>query len=136
MGRTQSPWGGDPKAWLLDVYLREARAGRTEALGSAFRTCEQYLRHLAEDHVPDQLQAKVDPSDLVQDTFLAAHGDFTNYRGTTGHELIAGLKKIMQNRIAEAVRSYTSHKARSISRSGWTGSARVRSGSRPSRRSR
>ena len=83
---------------------------RMQAWWSAFLTCQQYVSLLAEDHVPDQLKAKVDPSDLVQDTFLAAHGDFANFRGTTGQELIAWLKKIMQNRIAEAVRSYTSHK--------------------------
>ena len=110
MGRIQLSWGNDAKNRLLDVYLRQARAGQTEALGSAFRSCERYLRVMAEDHVPDLLRAKVDPSDLVQDTFLAAHGDFANFRGTTGPELIAWLKRIMQNRIAETVRSYTSRK--------------------------
>ncbi|MGC8642309.1 MAG: sigma-70 family RNA polymerase sigma factor [Isosphaeraceae bacterium] len=110
MGRMQLRWGSEARNRLLDLYLREARAGRTEALGSAFRSCERYLRVMAEDHVPDLLRAKLDPSDLVQDTFLAAHGDFANFRGTTGPELIAWLKKIMRNRIAETVRSYTSRK--------------------------
>jgi RNA polymerase sigma-70 factor, ECF subfamily len=110
VGEGQLRWGSDGKNRLLDLYLREARAGQTEALGSAFRSCERYLRVMAEDHVPDLLRAKVDPSDLVQDTFLAAHGDFANFRGTTGPELIAWLKRIMRNRIAETVRSYKSRK--------------------------
>ncbi len=110
MERHQLSAGGDPDAWILGIYIREARAGRTEALGSALRTCEQSLRLMAEDRVPDQIKAKVAPSDLVQDTFLAAHGNFAAFRGTTGQELIAWIKKIMQNRIAEIVRSYTSHK--------------------------
>ncbi len=115
---------GELDACLLGLYLREAREGRTDSLGSAFQSCERYLRLMAEVHFPHQLRVKVTPSDLVQETFLAAHGDFANFRGTTGQELIAWLQKIMRNMIAEAVRNFASQK-RAVSREirlNWIGS--------------
>jgi RNA polymerase sigma-70 factor (ECF subfamily) len=62
-----------------------------------------YVRLLAEMGIDDRFKAKVDASDLVQETFLDAHRDFGNFRGTTERELMAWLKQILAGNLADHV---------------------------------
>jgi RNA polymerase sigma-70 factor (ECF subfamily) len=65
----------------------------------------QYLRNLARARLGRGLWAKIDPSDVVQEALLKAHRAFEQFRGTTERELAAWLKAILNNTLANAVRS-------------------------------
>src|SRR5208282_432583 len=73
-----------------DVKLSLARARREggSAVGELLEHYRHYLYLLARARMGRQLQGRVDPSDLVQEAFLAAHRDFAAFRGTTEAELV------------------------------------------------
>jgi RNA polymerase sigma-70 factor (ECF subfamily) len=63
-----------------------------------------YLKLLARLHLDPRVRGQVDPSDIVQQTFLAAHAKQAQFRGTTDAERAAWLRVILANQIALAVR--------------------------------
>jgi RNA polymerase sigma-70 factor, ECF subfamily len=65
-----------------------------------------YLLLLARLKANRLLQAKLDDSDLVQDTCLSAHRDFANFRGATEPEFTAWLREIMAHTAANLVRDH------------------------------
>lgn len=65
-----------------------------------------YLILLARCQLPARLRAKLDPSDLVQQTLLAAHRDRAAFRGTTSGEVACWLRGILAHRLANAARDF------------------------------
>ncbi len=59
-----------------EKLLQLARRGDREALGQLLELYRNYLTLLARVAIDRQLRGKADPSDLVQETFLAAYRDF------------------------------------------------------------
>lgn len=70
----------------------------------------RYLRLIAQLHLGGLLQAKLDPSDLVQETFVKAHQQRGDFRGQTEAEWRGYLRQILHNVIADAIRRYTRDK--------------------------
>ncbi len=99
-----------------DVALSLARARREDeaALGDLLEHYRHYLYLLARARLGRQLQGRVDPSDVVQETFLAAHRDFARFRGTTEAELVSWLRQILIARLADLIRRHVKSKARDI----------------------
>ncbi len=96
--------------------LREARAGDPAALGRLLEQYGNYLGLLARLQIGRRLRGKVDPSDVVQDTFLRAHRDFGQFRGGTEAELIAWLRQILAANLAGQVRRYLGTQRRNLGR--------------------
>jgi RNA polymerase sigma-70 factor (ECF subfamily) len=88
------------------ALLERARAGDSEALGRLLEIYRNYLSLLARLQVGMRLQGKVDPADLVQETFLEAHRDLGQFRGTSEKELIAWLRQILATNLANLIRHY------------------------------
>ena len=63
-----------------------------------------YLWLLARVQLAGRLRAKVDPSDLVQQTFLAAHRARGQFRGKTDAERAAWLRQILAHNLAHTLR--------------------------------
>ena len=74
-----------------------------------------YLRLLARLQLDPRLQAKLDPSDAVQETMLKAYENRGQYRGRTEAELVAWLRKILANQLGESLRRFTADR-RDVSR--------------------
>ncbi len=97
-------------------HLPAARAGSREALGQLLEACRAYLLSIANQGLDADLQAKGGASDLVQDTFLEAHRDFARFQGNTEAELLAWLRCLLLNNVANFARGYRATGKRQVRR--------------------
>ena len=95
-----------------EQMLRLARAGDGEALGHLLELYRNYLTLLARLQIDRRLQGKVDASDLVQEAFLKAHGNFGQFRGATEGQLISWLRRILATTLVSLVRHYVGRRRR------------------------
>ena len=86
--------------------LQAAQAGDRNALGRLLELYRNYLRLLARLQLGRQLRGKADPSDLVQEAFLAAQRTFANFRGTSERELVDWLRQILASKLVDLARRY------------------------------
>src|SRR5262245_53880759 len=86
--------------------LTQARDGDPRALDQLFAACRRYLGVVAQAQVESWIRAKVDASDLVQQTLLEAYRDFDHFRGGTEAEWLAWLRRILHRNAADFVRLY------------------------------
>ncbi|MBL8822264.1 MAG: sigma-70 family RNA polymerase sigma factor [Planctomycetia bacterium] len=100
----------------LTNWLNHARAGEEAALGEALEACRAYLLHVAERELDAGLRAKGGASDLVQQTFLEAQQDFSRFSGTTEAELLAWLRRMLLNNVANFRRQWVHTAKRSTQR--------------------
>ena len=76
----------------------------------AFEKFRSYLRFLARVQLDRRLQAKVDPSDIVQQSLLQAHQARDQFLGTTQAEQAAWLRQILARSMAHALRDFQREK--------------------------
>lgn len=94
---------------VLSTLLRNARAGSIEALGELLEACRGYLLTVARQSLAASLRAKVDPSDVVQETFIEALRDFSNFRGEAGRQLLVWLRRILRHNLIDLCKHFESH---------------------------
>ncbi len=66
----------------------------------------KYLTVLAELHLDRRLRGKLDPSDVVQQTFLRAYSALAEVRNPLPEVLAAWLRKILASTLADAAKHY------------------------------
>lgn len=94
---------------LLNLLAR-ARGGDAAARDELFARCRNYVGLIARAQVESWMQAKVDASDLVQQTLLEAHRGFAKFEGQTEAEWLAWLKQILAHNTQDFIRHYRTDK--------------------------
>lgn len=113
-GRSDSLNGhGNP---AHESLFAAARGGSIEDLGSLLEGCRQYLLLVANEELNGDLHAKGGASDLVQETFLEAQRDFSQFHGENEEQLLAWLRKILKNNLANFIRRFRGTQQRQIGR--------------------
>jgi RNA polymerase sigma-70 factor (ECF subfamily) len=97
-----------------EQLLTLARAGQGSALGALLERFRNYLTLLARLEIDRRLQGKVDPSDVVQQTFLEAFRDFARFHGNSEAELAAWLRQVLAHNLANVVRHYRGTQRRDV----------------------
>jgi RNA polymerase sigma-70 factor (ECF subfamily) len=80
--------------------------GTDQAHNDVLERCRDYLCLLARLRLDARLRGKLDPSDVVQQTLLKAHEKIGQFRGQSRGELMAWLRQILANQLAENVRRF------------------------------
>ncbi|TWU01177.1 sigma-70 family RNA polymerase sigma factor [Stieleria varia] len=93
-----------------------SKAGDNEALGRLLEQYRGYLLMLAHRYLSERLRRRVDPSDIVQVTFLEAKQDLANFRGNTPAEFSGWLRGMLKNNVATAVTRHVMTQKRSMNR--------------------
>ena len=94
----------------LELSLFQARQGSEVARRQLLHTYRNYLKLLARLRIGHALQAKLDESDLVQETLLYAWRTFESFRGQTEAELMEWLRSILASTTAGHLRHYRTAK--------------------------
>ncbi len=100
----------------IRIGLEAARAGDHQALGQVLESCRAYLLAVAERGLDADLAAKGGASDLVQETLLGAYRDIEAFQGRSRGELLAWLRRILRNNLADQRRQYRGTQKRRIGR--------------------
>src|SRR5205085_10929972 len=83
---------------------RGSRMSADAETGRVLEPFRKYLRVLAQVHLDARLRGKLDPSDVVQQTFLRACAGFDQLRDREPAVVAAWLRKILARTLADGVR--------------------------------
>jgi RNA polymerase sigma-70 factor (ECF subfamily) len=100
----------------IDECIAAAQQGSREALGRLLELCRPYLLLISNEELESGLHPKAGASDLVQETFLEAQQGFRAFQGTSEPELLAWLRAILRNNLANLTRRYRGTEKRCIDR--------------------
>ena len=84
-----------PGRWDSKRLLAGARAGDADCLGWLLEIYRNYLQVLASAQLNERLRRRVNPSDLVQETFLRASRHFGEFCGSSEQEWLGWLRTIL-----------------------------------------
>jgi RNA polymerase sigma-70 factor (ECF subfamily) len=98
----------------VEQLLGTARLGKSEPLGQLLKLYQNYLTILATTQLDRRLRTRLNPSDLVQETLLAAHRDFLKFRGQSEREFLAWLRQVFINCLHHAIDVHLKAKKRDV----------------------
>lgn len=93
--------------------LAKAKQGDEAAKGELLNRFRPYLNVIAQRHLDERLQSRMDYADVVQITFLEATRDFNHFRGDTVESLLAWLRNILRNNVSTAHQHHLAAQKRS-----------------------
>ncbi len=100
----------------IKVLIRLAQGGEKDALGALLEAHRAYLQMLARRHLDGRLAARLDDSDLVQQTCISVQRNFKNFQGAEVAEFVAWLRDIHQKNLHNAIRDHIGAQKRAIGR--------------------
>ncbi|MCC9605879.1 sigma-70 family RNA polymerase sigma factor [Blastopirellula sp. JC732] len=95
--------------------LSDARSGDEAAIDHLWRCMRTYLLLIAESGLGDGLTAKVDASDIVQNSLLEAQRDFSRFTGDSESELKSWLRQLLKHNLIDVGRRFRHAKSRDVS---------------------
>jgi RNA polymerase sigma-70 factor (ECF subfamily) len=98
----------------VPALLNAAQEGLAEPLGRLLEVYRNYLTILAATQLDRRMRGRMSPSDLVQETMLAAHRDFEKFRGHSEREFLAWLRQIFINCLHHAIDVHVRAKKRDV----------------------
>lgn len=98
----------------VESLITEARASGAEPLGQLLQLYRNYLTILATIQFDRRLRRRLSPSDLVQETMLAAHRDFASFTGCSERQFLAWLRQILINCLHHAIDAHVKSKKRGV----------------------
>jgi len=98
---------------LSNLTIRAASRD-ADALGMLLQQLRPYLCILARRHMDGLVKARIDPSDVVQQTCLEAYRDRDAFRGTSERQLMAWIQQIRKNNVAQSLQTHIGVQKRSI----------------------
>lgn len=96
----------EPETTTIGHLIGQAQQGDESARERLFQLGRNYMGLVARAQVESWLRAKVDASDLVQQTMLEAHRDFPRFAGRSEKEWLGWLRRILAHNAADFVRCY------------------------------
>jgi len=96
--------------------LGRARCGDAEAFAKLFDRFRGLVRMTLRSQITPELRAKVDASDLLQETFLTASRSVPEFTGEDVHTFVRWLQVIAARRVADAYRRYFDFEKRDLRR--------------------
>ena len=96
--------------------LARAQAGSEEAFGDLLELYRSYLLWAADKEMDRALQAKVGPSDVVQDAFMEAQRLFARFQGDSGDQFRAWLRTLLDHKVLEQRQRYQTTQKRQLQR--------------------
>lgn len=107
----------DPALALpFEQWIEDARGGSRQVQGLLFEACRPFLLAVAREELTPGLASKVEPADLVQETFLKAHQSFATFQGRTEADLVAWLRRILLNHLTDVARQFQEAEKRRLTR--------------------
>lgn len=98
------------------ALIAAAREGDAEAFGKLLEQQRDRFRVVARQKLDSVLKQRIDPSDVIQQTFLEAKRDFHGFKGEAPEQFIAWLNKIFENNVANTIQFHLLAHKRSILR--------------------
>jgi RNA polymerase sigma-70 factor (ECF subfamily) len=107
-----------PPAANVDVaqLIRDAKTGSRDAIGELLLLYREHLVDQARRNIPGNLTARQGGSDLAQDALVIAFKQFHTFQGDTQEELLAWVRKILDNILQNFIRDHGKCQKRSASR--------------------
>lgn len=98
----------------FEKLLLKAKSGNPEDVGIFLAQYRPYLLLIANQDLDKSITGKLGPSDVVQESMMAAHQQFGTFRGETKGELLGWLRTILVNDIRSARRNFRGTQKRQI----------------------
>ncbi len=98
------------------ILLRQARVGEAEALGRLLLRLRPWMKVMAESMLGGGFTARVDASDLVQQTCLSVHRRIQQFTGEDVAQFLAWVREIHHCNIRDEVRRNVAASQRAVGR--------------------
>lgn len=98
------------------TLLRDARLGERQALGLLLDRLRPWLRVVAQQCLHKGLGARLDASDVVQETCLSVHRRIQQFEGDAVQHFVAWVREIHHHNIHDEIRRHARAEARAVSR--------------------
>ncbi|MEM6981036.1 MAG: sigma-70 family RNA polymerase sigma factor [Planctomycetota bacterium] len=105
-----------PTSKAFSELLGAASRGNASSLGQLLELYRNYLTILAASQLDQRLRRRLNPSDVVQDTMLAAQRGFGEFRGNSEGEMLAWLRQILIRSLHQALDFHLLAKRRDLRR--------------------